>query len=169
MKISKLGLGIVLGAAMAFSAPSMAMSNDDDNSSKTSADSGKYEKGKKAAMAGRYDEAIGLLNEVVKASPDNADAYNMLGYSHRKKGDYANSFKFYERALKIDPEHKGAHEYIGQAYLESKNLPKAKWHLQRLDDICTWGCEEYDSLKRAVEGCQSGKAPSGYKLDDEQG
>ena len=103
MKISKLGLGIILGAAMAFSAPSMGMSNDDENSSKTSADSGKYEKGKKAAMAGRYDEAIGLLNDVVKASPDNADAYNMLGYSHRKKGDYANSFKFYERALKMLP------------------------------------------------------------------
>ena len=164
----KLGLGIVLSSAVAFSAPTWAMS-ENENSSTDSNDSGKYERAHKAAMSGRYDEAIDLLSDVVKASPKNADAHNLLGFSHRKKGDYDNAFKYYDRALSINPDHKGAHEYIGQAFLEKKNLPKAKWHLKRLDDICSWGCEEYDSLKRAVEGYKSGKAPSDYKLEEDQG
>ena len=30
------------------------------------------------------------------------------------------------------------------------NLPKAKEHLSVLDRLCTFGCEEYTDLKRAV-------------------
>ena len=53
-------------------------------------------------------------------------------------------------ALRIDPKHRAAHEYLGEAYLMSGNLAKAKEHLAQLDRLCTFGCEEYSKLKAAV-------------------
>jgi hypothetical protein len=50
----------------------------------------------------------------------------------------------------MDPEHRGAHEYVGEAYLKVGNLEMAKKHLAALDGICFFGCEEYDDLKAAV-------------------
>ena len=32
----------------------------------------------------------------------------------------------YKEALRIDPNHRGAHEYLGQAYVQTKQLDKAK-------------------------------------------
>ena len=81
----------------------------------------------------------------------NADAYNWLAYAIRKNGDPAKSIAVYERALALDPKHRGAHEYIGEAYLALDNLPKAKEHLARLDRLCFFSCEQYRDLKKAVE------------------
>jgi hypothetical protein len=30
------------------------------------------------------------------------------------------------------------------------NVPKAREHLARLDDLCSFGCEEYTKLKKEV-------------------
>ncbi len=59
-------------------------------------------------------------------------------------------FRHYNEALRLDPKHRGAHEYLGEAYLLSGNLPKAKEHLARLDKLCTFGCEEYSKLKKEI-------------------
>jgi len=59
-------------------------------------------------------------------------------------------FKHYNEALRIDPKHKGAHEYVGEAYLMVGNVAKAKEHLAALDRICFFGCDEYSLLKKAV-------------------
>jgi tetratricopeptide (TPR) repeat protein len=87
----------------------------------------------------------------VQRDASNADAYNWLAYATRKNGDAAASIPLYEKALALDPKHKGAHEYIGEAYLVLGNLPKAKEHLAKLNSICFFSCEEYRDLKKAVE------------------
>ena len=56
----------------------------------------------------------------------------------------------YEKALSLNPRHKGAHEYIGEPYLKLKHSEKAKEHLAKLDSICFFGCEEFDELKEAI-------------------
>jgi hypothetical protein len=56
----------------------------------------------------------------------------------------------YQRALQLDPRHRGAHEYIGEAYLIANNLAKAEEHLASLQRICLIPCEEYEDLKKAV-------------------
>jgi len=104
-----------------------------------------------AIKADKFPAAIPLLEGVVKRDAANADAYHWLGYATRKSGDPAASIPIYQKALAIDPKHKGAHEYIGEAYLMLGNLPKAKEHLARLDSICLFSCEEYRDLKQAVE------------------
>lgn len=37
----------------------------------------------------------------------NADVLNLLAFSQRKSGDFETAYKNYQRALKIDPDHKG--------------------------------------------------------------
>ena len=57
----------------------------------------------------------------------------------------------HDAALAIDPKHRGAHEYIGEAYLTLDDLAKAKTHLARLDSFCFLPCSEYSDLKKSVE------------------
>jgi tetratricopeptide (TPR) repeat protein len=105
----------------------------------------------RAIKAKDYPTAIRLLEGVVSRDNTDADAFNWLAYATRKNGDPAKSLPIYEKALAIDPKHRGAHEYIGEAYLALNNLPKAKEHLARLDKLCFFPCSEYSDLKKAVQ------------------
>ena len=68
------------------------------------------------------------------------------------------SFAQYNEALKLDPMNRHAHEYIGEAYLLTDNLPKAEHHLAELQRICSpIPCEEYKELKRAVDAYRKAK------------
>lgn len=64
----------------------------------------------------------------------NADIENYLGYAYRKSGQLQSAFTYYQRALQLDPCHRGAPEYIGEVYLMANNLTR----------------EEYKDLKQAV-------------------
>ena len=113
-----------------------------------------------AIKAEKFAAAIPLLEGVVKRDAANADAYNWLAYAIRKNGNPAASIPLYEKALALDPKHRGAHEYIGEAYLMLGNLPKAKEHLARLDKLCFFSCEEYRDLKQAIEAYEKTRKTS---------
>ena len=106
---------------------------------------------------GDYEAAITLLQSVASKDPDNADAFNYLGYANRKLQRYPVALENYQRALALDPRHRGAHEYVGELFLETGDLAKAEEHLAALDRICFFGCEEYDELKELVEAYRSGR------------
>lgn len=93
-----------------------------------------------------------LLRQALVSQPDNADYHNLYAFTTRKgpNADMALVFAEYETALRIDPKHKGALEYLGEAYLQTDNLAKAKEQLAKLDRICFFPCEEFTDLKRAV-------------------
>ena len=67
------------------------------------------------------------------------------------------SFKHHHTALKLDPDHKGAHKYIGVAYLKVNQPKKAKEHLAKLETICSKKCEGYEDLARAINAYQAKK------------
>lgn len=98
------------------------------------------------------------LKQALAASPRNADYHNLYAYALRKQPnpDMKLVFAHYEEALRLDPEHRGAHEYIGEAYLMVGDLPKAREHLAALDRLCFFGCEEYSDLKKAVARYEAG-------------
>ena len=102
--------------------------------------------GKQAIDAKDWKNAIAHFSRV-KA---NADAFNYLGYAHRNLKDFDAAFSYYRRALAIDWYHRGAHEYVGEAYLMTNNLAKAEEHLGYLRKMCDASCEEYKDLERAV-------------------
>ncbi len=93
-----------------------------------------------------------------RANPANADGFNLLGYGLRNLKSYDESLVAYKQALKLDPKHRGAHEYIGVAYVQMGQLGKAKEHLDALDKICFFACEEYRDLKKAYEAASKSKA-----------
>ena len=99
-----------------------------------------------------WPRAQGILHEALAKDPANADYHNLYAYAVRK-GANPNVdlvFKHYNEALRIEPKHRGAHEYIGEAYLMVGNLAKAKEHLAALDRLCFFGCDEYSLLKKAI-------------------
>ncbi len=99
-----------------------------------------------------WPQSESILREALAKDPGNAEYHNLFAYAIRK-GANPNVdlvFKHYNEALRIDPRHRGAHEYIGEAYLMIGNASKAKEHLAALDRLCFFGCEEYSKLKKAV-------------------
>ena len=75
---------------------------------------------------------------------------NYLGYTHRNLKQFDLALKYYKRVIELDPRHRGAHEYIGEAYLMVNDLPNAEKHLAALRGICPLPCEELDDLEKAV-------------------
>ncbi len=109
-----------------------------------------YEQAERAVGQEDYRKAIGLLERVVNAEPRNADALNLLGYSHRKLGDLEGAVGYYERALAVEPAHKGALEYLGEAYAEKGQLDLARELRARLAKACPSGCAELVKLDAAI-------------------
>jgi len=98
----------------------------------------------------KYQQAITEIDEALRDKPDNADLLNLLAYSHRKLGHFDVAMENYLNALKIDSDHRGANEYLGELYLQLGQPEKAEERLAVLDKECFFGCDEYDKLKRAI-------------------
>ena len=117
-----------------------------------------YAAGKKAIEAKQWSVAIAALSSAALRDTRNADIHNYLGYAYRNAGQLDAAFMHYERALTLSPRHRGAHEYVGEAYLIMNNLAKAEEHLAMLHQICLIPCEEFEELKEKVEAYKrSGK------------
>ena len=82
----------------------------------------------------------------------NADVYNLLGFTLRKTGDYKTSLTYYTKALDLQPDHKAAREYLGELYVETGHMDKAKEQLATLAKLCPAGCEEREDLEKAIAG-----------------
>ena len=150
-------LSIMLIGVFALAVPSLATAaggggggDEARSSTPVKPEDPQYGQGVKAIKAGKFAEAITLLDAVVARDGTNADAYNWLAYATRKNGDPAKAIPIYEKALTLDPKHRGAHEYIGEAYLVLGDVAKAKEHLKLLDSLCTFSCYEYRDLKKAI-------------------
>ncbi len=135
-----------LAALLTVGLASGAMAAGSSSSSKPS----KLDVAEKAVKAGNYTRALVLLKKVIADEPKNADAWNWIGFSHRNLKQFDEALSAYQKALATDPEHRGANEYLGELYLKTGKPAKAKERLKKLDDICTFGCEEYDDLKQAI-------------------
>ena len=137
---------LIIAAAFAVIATlPLVVRGDGGSPSSTPADPN-YAAGKKAVDAKDWAKAI----EAFKRAQTSADAYNYLGYAYRNLGNFELAFQNYNRALELDPRHRGAHEYIGEAYLLTNNLAKAQEHLAALDKLCFFPCHEYTELKEKV-------------------
>ena len=91
-----------------------------------------YAEGKKAVEAKDWATAIRWLTTAALQDDRNPDVHNLLGYAYRNTGKFAEAFRHYDSALRLYPRHRGAHEYIGEAYLLTHDLSKAEQHLAAL-------------------------------------
>lgn len=100
-----------------------------------------------------WSRALFELNQAARDEPRNADVHNLLGYTYRKRAtpDLAKAFDHYRTALRLNPDHKGAHEYIGEAYLMDHKPDEAEKHLAQIERICGGkSCDEHLALTKAI-------------------
>ena len=117
--------------------------------------------GRQAVQNKNWTQAIASFKKAVAENPKNADAYNLLGYSHRAQGKFDDAFTAYDKALAIEPKHKGALEYSGLGYLKTNQKVKAEAQLAKLKAICAT-CEETSSLTKALADYKPGIVSSTY-------
>jgi Flp pilus assembly protein TadD len=96
-----------------------------------------------------YQAALVELRTLADTN-QHADVYSLLGFSLRQTGDYTTALTFYKKALEFDANHKGAHEYLGELYVETGQLPKAREQLAVLEKLCPQGCEEREDLEKVL-------------------
>jgi len=142
--VALLGLGLALLPATAIADPT------DEAPAQTRLDPD-YAAGKAALEAKNWEAAIRSLSSAALRDTRNADLQNYLGYAYRHTGQMDLAFKHYGRALELNPRHRGAHEYVGEAYLIVNNPTKAAEHLAALEKICLLPCAEYEDLKAKLE------------------
>ena len=108
--------------------------------------------GWQAIKAKDFKSAVKSLTKAVQENPKDADAHTLLGYSYRKRGTFDKSLEQYQMALKIDSNHRSAHEYLGELYLDMNQPASAEKQLQVLKKACPFfgKCVEYDDLKVAI-------------------
>ena len=115
----------------------------------------KFEKKNKTDKAQKhYKKAIGHLLKHNKKFPADPNTLNYLGFTHRKVGDYKNAEIYYSMGLELDPKHVGINEYMGELFVVTNRLDKAKERLAVLKDC---NCKEYKELKLVIEGKKESK------------
>ena len=139
-------LTLVLSALVLVAAPASGSGTEESGPSQNL----DYQAGLEAIRASDWKRAIGNLQVALVAEPTNADLQNWLGYAYRHEGKFDEAIDHYRAALHVDPGHRGAHESIGETYLLTGNMAKAREHLAALERICGTQCDQYLDLHKAI-------------------
>ena len=110
---------------------------------------GKLEKKEKLDKAKKlYAQAFSKLEKAYKSDKKNPDILNYMGFTTRKVGNFDQAEKFYLEGLKIKPNHNGINEYLGELYVQTDRIDKAK---ERLEVLKNCNCEEYGELELIIK------------------
>lgn len=96
-----------------------------DETAAKATDPRKKEKSEKEAQE-RYGDALAKFELAVEANPFMYEAWNYVGYTKRKLGNYEAALDAYDHALKLKPSYPEAIEYRGEAFLRLKRIDDAK-------------------------------------------
>jgi len=95
-----------------------------------------------------YSLAFKKLNEAYKSDKKNPDVLNYMGFTSRKIGNFKEAEDFYLKGLNLDPKHNGINEYLGELYVQTNRIDKAK---ERLAILKNCNCEEYQDLELIIK------------------
>ena len=143
---------------------SFAAGSDSNSSSSTNGDkvsdlfgdakklvkrAGKLEKKEKLDRAKKlYSQAFKKLEKAYSTDRKNPDILNYLGYTSRKVGNFEQAEKFYLKGLSIKPDHNGINEYLGELYVQTNQINKAK---ERLEVLKNCNCDEFKELELIIK------------------
>jgi len=99
--------------------------------------------------AGKYDDALTAMRALDDGT--SADVINYIGYINRKQGRMAEAQMYYEAALHMQPNHRGALEYYGEWYCMMGNLAKARQNLVVIKSLYGPDTKEYMALARMID------------------
>jgi tetratricopeptide (TPR) repeat protein len=159
------GVALLVFWSMMAGAPAFAITGFDESPQAPAAAEDDYQLGLAAHERGDWQAVIDHMAKVIERRPWDAEAHNLSGHAWRKLGDYERALVLYDKALELDPHHRGALEYLGEAYLELDRPDDAGALLERLATACRrvaagadWqaACEEWQDLKAAYDAYQAG-------------
>jgi Flp pilus assembly protein TadD len=139
-----------------------AVLSDSDSPPPTTPSQPGYYAGMEAFKRGDWQGVIDSMHQAIKRRPWHDDAYNAMGYAYRQLGNYPAALAAYQKALDLNPHHRGALEYLGETYLLMGCVAKAREILTTLATACQrvsddtgnrWRetCEEWLDLKAAID------------------
>ena len=99
--------------------------------------------------AGKYEDALVAMKALDDGT--SADVVNYIGYINRKMGKMAQAQMYYEAALHMRPNHRGALEYYGEWYCMMGNVEKAKANLATIKTVYGADTKEYVALSRMID------------------
>ena len=144
-------------AAMGGGSSSSSSSSSSTSYSSSSDDSGPYtatnrfKEINKLIKLEKFAEAHKLLKNLKKVNTDEADRFNLLGFTARKSGDLNAAGEFYQQALALNPKHTGALEYQGELFIQLGKIDLAKANLAKIEKICWLPCNAERDLRKAIE------------------
>ena len=110
---------------------------------------GKFEKKDKGEKAKKlYSQAFKKLNEAYKSDEKNPDILNYMGFTSRKIGNFKEAEDYYLKGLNLNPKHNGINEYLGELYVQTNRIDKAK---ERLAILKNCNCDEYQELELIIK------------------
>jgi tetratricopeptide (TPR) repeat protein len=145
----KLIPSMVIALALLGAAPTARADFSKEATPPASAPAASLDAAQKKADASDYRGAIAILNDVIKANPNNADALNLMGFCLRKTGQADLALQYYNKALALMPKHLGANEYLGELYVELGQMDKARERLAVLQAACG-NCQQAQNLTAAI-------------------
>ena len=98
-----------------------------------------------------YKSSVSLIKragKLEKKDKKNPDILNYMGFTSRKIGNFSEAEDYYLRGLAIDPKHNGINEYLGELYVQTDRIDKAK---ERLEVLKNCNCEEYGELELIIK------------------
>ena len=99
---------------------------------------------------GAFAEALPKVERITTLDPDFADAWAVRGFTLRRLGRRDEAYSAYRRALALDPGNRPATAYLGELFLESRDLEGARALAERFKDLCPYGCPEARALNQAI-------------------
>jgi tetratricopeptide (TPR) repeat protein len=110
----------------------------------------------------RYAAALGKFSQAVKLDSDLYEAWNYVGYTNRKLGNYDVALAAYERALTLHPGYPEALEYRGEAFLALNRISDAQ---QAYLDLFAANRGLADRLLSAMRGWVDAQRAAGSGAD----
>ena len=95
-----------------------------------------------------YEEAYSRLIEANKEKPIDPDILNYMGFTSLKLGNLEDAEIYYLLGLDQNPNHIGLNEYLGELYVQTNRIDKAKERLKILEGC---DCKEFDELQTSIK------------------
>ncbi len=103
------------------------------------------------SAAGRYNEAIDLLETALAVDPRNRPAFIALARVAQAQRLPGKAVRFYSAAHQIEPNDVNALAGQGQAYVQRGAVDRARRNLERVRTLCGQACAQAATLPAAIE------------------
>ena len=104
----------------------------------------KYKRdGKVEKAENRFNDCIKFFIAANEENPNKPEILFYLGFSYKNIRDVVMAEIYYEQGLEINPKHTNINKYLGEIYIETNRIDKAKERLKVLENC---NCEEYKEL-----------------------